>query len=151
MNIQILPTFVRLSLQEVTKPCSVHFSQSLCSPNQQDEYLNTSMKSFEGLQWSLLLFCVLSPEVVSQRTVYYGLSRLCGSSQTCRSSPASWESPGRLVEDSDQQQKPNFSAQPARWPDASCSRLFSVSLPDLFAVYQPEKGVIIARHHFLLV
>ena len=84
-----------------------------------------------------------SPVVVSQRTACCGLSRLCGSSQTCRSSPASWESPGRLVEDSDQQQKPNFSAQPAHWPDASCSRLFSVSSPDLFAVYQPEKGVII--------
>lgn len=77
---------------------------------------------------------------MSLRTAYCGLSRLCGSSQTCRSSPASWESPGPPVEDSDQQQKPNFSAQPAHWPDASCSRLFSVSSPDLFAVYQPEKG-----------
>ena len=83
---------------------------------------------------------VKSPGVVSLRTAYCGLSRLCGSSQTCRSSPASWESPGPPVEDSDQQQKPNFSAQPAHWPDASCSQLFSVSSPDLFAVYQPERG-----------
>ena len=81
-----------------------------------------------------------SPVVVSQRTACCGLSRLCESSRICRNSPASWESPGQPVEDWDQQQKPNFSAQPAHWLDASCSQLFSVSSLDLSAAYQPERG-----------
>ena len=78
------------------------------------------------------------PVIVTQHTVYYGLSQLYGFFQIFRNSLVSSVSPDLLSEVKVQQQKPSFSAPLVHWPSASYSQLFSVSLPDLSVSFQPE-------------
>ena len=78
------------------------------------------------------------PVIVTQHTVYYGLSQLYGFFQIFRNSLVSSVSPDLLSEVKVQQQKPSFSAPLVHWPSASYSQLFFVSLPDLSVSFQPE-------------
>ena len=80
------------------------------------------------------------PVIVTQHTVYYGLSQLYEFFQIFRNSLVSSGSPDLLSEVKVQQQKPSFSAPLVHWPSASYSQLFSVSLPDLSVSFQPEKS-----------